>query len=333
MRSELWRQAEELFHAALEQSPEERRAFLDSACGQDTELRRHVELLVSAEENAGSFLDKSGAPDLTATIDAAGSLVGRQFGHYRIVSPLGEGGMGEVYRAHDTKLSRDVAIKTLPYEFARDRERVARFRREARTLASLNHPHIAAIYGLEEFDRTDFLVLELVEGKHPSGPLPVAEVLRIGAQVADALAAAHARGIIHRDLKPANVMVTPEGRVKVLDFGLAKAMYGEEEPALALSGTVTAIDTVAGHLIGTPAYMSPEQARGERVDQRTDIWSFGCLLYELLTGERVFRANTTQETMAAVLEREPDWQRLPASTPARFANYCAAAFRRTRTSD
>src|SRR5215475_758036 len=191
MRPELWRQAEELFHAALKRSAEERRAFLDSACGQDTELRRHVELLVSAEENAGSFLDKSGVADL-ATIGAARSLVGQQFGHYRIVSPLGVGGMGEVYRAHDTKLSRDVAIKTLPHEFARDRERVTRFRREARTLASLNHPHIAAIFGLEEFDRTDFLVLELVEGKHPSGPLPVAEVLRISAQIADALATAHA---------------------------------------------------------------------------------------------------------------------------------------------
>src|SRR5262245_49856717 len=315
MKPELWRQAEELFHAALERPAEDRRAFLHSACGQDAQLRRHVELLVSAEEKAGSFLEETGVADQTAIRAVGSSLVGRQLGHYRIVSPLGVGGMGEVYRAHDTKLSRDVAIKTLPDEFARDRERVARFRREARTLASLNHPHIAAIYGLEEFDKTDFLVLELVDGKHPSGPLPVAEVLRIGIQIADALDAAHARGIIHRDLKPANVVVTREGRVKVLDFGLAKAIYGEEERAPALSGTVTAIDTVAGHLIGTPAYMSPEQARGESVDQRTDIWSFGCLLYELLTGERVFRANTTQETIAAVLEREPDWQRLPASTP------------------
>ena len=285
---------------------------------EDTELRRHVELLVSAEENAGSFLDKAGVADLTATIRAAGSLVGQQFGHYRIVSPLGVGGMGEVYRAHDTKLSRDVAIKTLPYEFARDRERVARFRREARTLASLNHPHIAAIYGLEEFDRTDFLVLELVEGKHPSGPLPVAEVLRIGAQIADALAAAHARGIIHRDLKPANVMVTPEGRVKVLDFGLAKAIYGGEEREPAPSGTVTVVESVAGHVIGTPAYMSPEQARGERVDQRTDIWSFGCLLYELLTGERALSSRAhCRKPITAVLEREPDWQLLPAKTPAK----------------
>ncbi len=317
MRPELWRRAEELFHAVLELSPEARGAFLDDACGQDTELRRQVELLVSGEEKASSFLDKAALPDVTVTIRAAGSLVGRHFGHYRVLSPLGSGGMGEVYRAHDTKLSRDVALKTLPYEFARERERVSRFHREARTLASLNHAHIAAIYGLEEFEGTDFLVLELVEGKHPSGPLPVAEVLRIGEQIADALAAAHARGIVHRDLKPANVMVTPEGRVKVLDFGLAKAAVGQEEQRPVQLGTVTVFESVAGHVIGTPAYMSPEQARGDTMDQRTDVWSFGCLLYELLTGERVFRGSTLQETIASVLEREPDWQRLPANTPAK----------------
>jgi serine/threonine protein kinase len=317
MRAELWRRAEEVFHAALEQPPEARRAFLDGACGQDSELRRQVDLLVSAEENAGSFLNKAGVADVTDTSGATGSLAGRQLGHYRIVSPLGVGGMGEVYRAHDTKLSRDVALKMLPHQLARDRERVSRFRREARTLASLNHPRIAAIYGLEEFDGTDFLVLELVEGKHPSGPLPIAEVLRIGAQIADALAAAHARGIIHRDLKPANVMVTSEGQVKVLDFGLAKAVYGREEEGPMQLETGTVDESFPGHVIGTPAYMSPEQARRERVDQRTDIWSFGCLLYELLTGERIFRAGTLQETIAAVLERDPDWQRLPAKTPAK----------------
>jgi len=314
MKLELWRRAEELFHAALEQPTHARRAFLDSACGQDTELRRQVNLLVSAEENAGSFLEEAGVADPTATTRAAGSLVGRRFGHYHVMSALGAGGMGEVYQAYDTKLGRDVALKTLPQEFARDHERVARFRREARTLASLNHPHIAAIYGLEEFDGTDFLVLELVEGKHPAGPLPISEVLRIGKQIADALAAAHARGIIHRDLKPANVMVTPEGQVKVLDFGLAKAIYGREEKGPVLLGSMTVVESVPGHVVGTPAYMSPEQARGDEVDQRTDIWSFGCLLYELLTGERVFRRTTLQETITAVLEREPDWQRLPVKT-------------------
>ena len=318
MKPERWRRAEELFHAALEHSPETRRAFLDSACGQDTELRRQVDLLVSAEENAGSFLHEAGGSNPTATMHAAGSLVGRQFGHYRILSPLGVGGMGEVYRAHDTTLSRDVALKTLPHEFARDDERVSRFRREARTLASLNHPHIAAIYGLEEFDGTDFLVLELVEGKHPSGPLPIAEVLRIGEQITEALAAAHARGIIHRDLKAANIKITPEGQVKVLDFGLAKAVDGLADHRPAAAGTMNGLESVAGHIVGTPAYMSPEQARGEQVDQRTDVWSFGCLLYELFTGKRIFRGDTAADTIAAVLEREPDWQLLPAKTPSKI---------------
>src|SRR4029453_8767581 len=229
MTPERWQRARLVLNEALEREPDERGRFLAEACSGDESLRQEVEALVMAHEQAGSFLDKAGVADLTATTGAAGSLVGLQFGHYRIVSPLGVGGMGEVYRAHDTKLSRDVALKALPEQFARDQQRLSRFRLEARTLASLNHPHIAAIYGLEEFDGTDFLVLELVEGKHPSGPLPIAEVLRIGQQIADALAAAPARGIIHRDLKPANVMVTSEGQVKVLDFGIAKAIYGGEE--------------------------------------------------------------------------------------------------------
>jgi len=317
MRPEAWHRAEELFHAALEQSPATRRAFLDSACGDDSELRRQVDRLLSAEEDAGSFLDRTGVADPIVAIGAAGSLAGQQFGHYRIETLLGVGGMGEVYRAHDLRLGRDVAIKTLPYQFARERERVSRLRREARTLASLNHPHIAAIYGLEEFDGIDFLVLELVEGRHPAGPLPIAEALRIGAQIAEALATAHARGIVHRDLKPANVMMTPEGQVKVLDFGLAKAVYGQEDDGTIQPENVNAAESLTGHVIGTPAYMSPEQARGERVDPRTDVWSFGCLLYELLTGARIFRADTVQETVSAVLEREPDWHRLPAKTPAK----------------
>ncbi|MBZ5536860.1 MAG: protein kinase [Acidobacteriia bacterium] len=317
MKQELWRRAEDLFHAALERSPEARRAFLDEACGEDTELRRQVEMLVSKDEHAGSFLEKPVLSDVTDTVGARGSLVGRQYGSYRILSLLGAGGMGEVYRGHDSKLGRDVAIKTLPAEFARDPERLARFRREAHTLASLNHPNIAAIYGLEESEEVDYLVLELVEGDTPHGPLPLATALDRARQVAEALEAAHEHGIIHRDLKPANVKVTPEGRVKVLDFGLAKAIWGIEAQPYHLSQTAIATGTgsVAGHIVGTPGYMSPEQARGLEVDQRTDIWAFGCLLYELLAGKRAFESETVTDTIAAVLEHEPDWQALPAETP------------------
>ena len=244
MNQERWRRVEELFHAALERAPEARQAFLDGACSGDTDLRRQVELLLAKEEEAGSFLEIPAMEDMTVTLAAAGSLLGRQFGPYRIVSPLGAGGMGEVYRAHDSKLGRDVAIKTLPHEFARDPERLARFRREARTLASLNHPNIAAIYGLEESGEADCLVLELVEGETLRGPLPVETALDYARQVAEALEAAHDKGIIHRDLKPANVKVTPQGRVKVLDFGLAKAIWGpEENQDLSQLATVTGVET------------------------------------------------------------------------------------------
>jgi serine/threonine protein kinase len=228
--------------------------------------------------------------------------------------------MGEVYRAHDSKLGRDVAIKTLPAEFARDPDRLARFRREARTLASLNHPNIAAIYGLEESGDVDCLVMELVEGETLRGPLPLDKALEYARQVAEALEAAHDKAIIHRDLKPNNVKVTPQGRVKVLDFGLAKAIWGaEENQDLSQLATVTSLESsLTGRVLGTPPYMSPEQARGKDVDKRTDIWAFGCLLYELLAGKRAFPGETLQDTIAAVLEREPDWQALPAKTPAKI---------------
>src|SRR5579864_3634350 len=319
MNPERWRKVEELFHAALERAPEVRPAYLDGACSADADLRRQVELLLSQAEQAGSFLEIPAVEDLTVTATTAGSLLDRQVGPYRIVSPLGVGGMGEVYRAHDSKLGRDVAIKTLPAEFAGDPERLARFRREARTLASLNHPNIAAIYGLEESGDVDCLVLELVEGDTLSGPLPLDKALEYARQVAEALEAAHEKGIVHRDLKPNNVKVTPQGRVKVLDFGLAKAIWGpEENQDLSQLATITNVETVAGHIVGTPPYMSPEQARGRDVDKRTDIWAFGCVLYELLTGKRAFQGETLQDTIAAVLEREPDWQALPSKTTAKI---------------
>jgi serine/threonine protein kinase len=320
-----------LFQAALERPADERDAFLAAATGDDAALRREVESLLAADISDADVLAQPIVASESLLADALTALptamhpepshsvlaAGLRVGPYEIVAPLGAGGMGEVYRARDARLGRDVAIKTLPDQFARDRERVSRLRREARTLASLNHPHVATIYGLEEFDGTDLLVLELVDGEHPAGPLPIPEALRIGAQIAQALAAAHSRGIVHRDLKPANVMITPEGQVKILDFGLAKAVYGHEDEGTTLPDRVTTTGSVAGHVIGTPAYMSPEQARGEQIDPRTDVWSFGCLLYELLTGERAFRGNTVLETVAAVLEREPDWRLLPAKTPAK----------------
>lgn len=318
MDPQLWRRAEALFHAVLERTPGERRAFLDSACGDDPELRRLVETLASKDQRAGGFLADSAPAEAIETRRSVGSLEGRLLGHYRIVSFLGVGGMGEVYRAHDGKLGRDVAIKTLPPEFARDPARLARFRREARALASLNHPNIAVIYGLEEFAGADYLVLELVEGETVHGPLHLTTALDVAAQVAEALEAAHQKGIVHRDLKPANLKLTPQGRVKVLDFGLAKAVgKAEAKPDAAPDAALTCESTALGRVLGTPAYMSPEQARGGEVDQRTDIWAFGCLLFELLTGKRAFGGETATDTVASLLEREPDWQALPGDTPAK----------------
>ena len=244
-------------------------------------------------------------------------MIGRHIGVYRIESLMGAGGMGEVYRARDTKLGRDVAIKVLPAEFTTDRDRLARFEREARMLATLNHPHIGAIYGLEE----NALVLELVEGETLADllaqkPFGVEKSLRIARQIADAIDAAHEKGIVHRDLKPANIKITPEGDVKVLDFGLAKAVSGDgSAPDLSQSPTITVGGTREGAIVGTAAYMSPEQARGRPVDKRTDIWAFGCVLFEMLSGKRAFSGDTISDTIAAILEREPDWSLLPPAVP------------------
>ncbi|MGH9814130.1 MAG: protein kinase domain-containing protein, partial [Candidatus Acidiferrales bacterium] len=249
-------------------------------------------------------------------------MIGRTLGQYRVVQKLGAGGMGEVYRAADTRLGRDVALKFLPEVFARDPDRLARFEREAKLLASLNHPNIAAIYGLEEADGVRFLVLELVEGETlaerlASGSLPVEEAVAVCRQIAEGLESAHSKGIIHRDLKPANIKITPEGKVKVLDFGLAKAFEGEAAARdLSQSPTMSDIATRSGVVLGTAAYMSPEQARGKTVDTRTDIWAFGCVLYESLSGLPVFHADTVSDTVAGILRGEPDWQFLPAETPA-----------------
>ncbi len=250
--------------------------------------------------------------------------VGTKFGVYEIEALLGTGGMGEVYRARDSKLDRDVALKVLPREFLSDTERLARLTREAQVLASLNHPRIASIYGLEESNGTRALVMELVPGltlaeRIAAGPIPLDETLPVARQIAEAMEYAHERGVIHRDLKPANVKLTSDGAVKVLDFGLAKAMESEKsESETANSPTLTIASTRAGVLIGTAAYMSPEQARGKRTDRRSDIWAFGCLLFEMLTGKAAFCGETVSDTLAEVIKEEPDWILLPAETPLRL---------------
>jgi serine/threonine protein kinase len=246
-------------------------------------------------------------------------MIGKTLGHYQLTSQLGKGGMGEVYQARDQKLGRDVAIKVLPEEFAKDADRVARFQREAKVLASLNHPNIAAIHGLEESDETKFLVLELVEGETLAerlkrGPIPVEESLKLALQIAEALETAHEKGIIHRDLKPSNIKVTPEGKVKVLDFGLAKAYAGDkEEVNLSNSPTLSDAATQQGVILGTAAYMSPEQARGKAVDKRADIWAFGCVLYEMLTGRAAFRGEDVSEILASVIKGDVKLDLLPAN--------------------
>ena len=263
----------------------------------------------------------------TMSLDA-----GTRLGPYEVVAPLGAGGMGEVYRARDTKLGREVAVKVLPEALASEPNRIARFEREAKMLASLNHPHIAALYGMEESGGRHFLVMELVEGQTLAerlerGGLPVEEALTIAQQVAEALEAAHEKGIIHRDLKPANVKITPDEKVKVLDFGLAKAMDAESAaPNLSQSPTLSVMATHAGLILGTAAYMSPEQAKGFAADRRSDVFSFGCVLSEMLTGRQAFQGETAQDILASVLVREPDLALLQPNFNPRIAELLRRCF-------
>jgi serine/threonine-protein kinase len=314
-RNPRWERIEELYHAALARDASERAAFLQAACVEDDAVRREVESLLAE----GSGIPFLGMPALElAGRDLAASAsarVGRRIGGYEIRAFIGAGGMGEVYRARDTKLHRDVALKILPGAVTHDPERIARFAREAHLLAVLNHPHLAAIYGLEESDGVLALVLELVEGETLAdriarGPIAVTEAIVIARQIVEGLEAAHERGIIHRDLKPSNIKLRPDGAVKILDFGLAKAIapgaVGDRETSPHVSPV-----TGAGSVIGTPAYMSPEQAQGQPVDTRADIWAFGCVFYEMLTGRRTFDRPTATDTFAAVMAAEPDWGALP----------------------
>lgn len=353
---ERWKEIERIFNAAVELGPSEQAAFLKSACKGDELLRREVELLLAKAGQAGSFLETPALEVAARGLAKEEELMnppmaelelGTVIAHYRVTGKLGAGGMGQVYRARDSKLQRDVALKILPQAMARDPQRMARFEREAQVLASFNHPNIGAIYGLEESNGIRALAMELVEGEtlaewidgsvapgfspasgglkastaqaRRQGPIPIDEALPIAKQVCEALEYAHERGIIHRDLKPANIKVTPEGSVKILDFGLAKVLSPNGPPeALGLSSspTANAAATELGMILGTAAYMSPEQAKGQPVDQRCDVWAFGCVLYEMLTGTRAFGRSTFTETLAAVINDEADMGRIPPSMPA-----------------
>jgi hypothetical protein len=319
MTPERWLEVERLFHEASERPAHERAAFLHDSSAGDDALRHEVESLLEESSRADAFLEGPAVgPAALLDTQRRSTLIGRRLSEYEVQEWIGAGGMGEVYRARDVKLGRDVAIKMLPAFLAGDRDRSERFKREAKILATLNHPHIGAIYALEESDGVLGLVLELVDGptladRLTAGPLPIPEALAMGRQTADALDAAHAKGIIHRDLKPANIKLSSNGVVKVLDFGLAKAAV--EPIDSSATGRPTVDLTRDGVVLGTASYMSPEQARGLAVDTRTDIWAFGCVLYEALTGRRAFHGNTFADCFAAILEREPDWSALPSSTP------------------
>jgi serine/threonine protein kinase/Tol biopolymer transport system component len=330
MNPDRWRQVADVYESALEREPAARGAFLAEACREDSDLRREVESLL-AQEHTPLVVDHGMVAVAAAVLEGISRLEpGTVLGPYRVEAFIAAGGMGEVYRARDTKLNRDVALKVLPESLTRDPDRLVRFTREANLLASLNHPNIAAIYGFEDGGDVHALVLELVQGptladRIARGPLALPEALSIARQISDALAAAHEHGVIHRDLKPANIKVRDDGTVKVLDFGLAKpvqdarstktgsepTMGARESPAV-----ISPVVTATGVILGTAAYMSPEQAKGRPADKRSDVWAFGCVFYEMLTGTRAFDVDDVSETFAAVLKGRPDWTALPAETPA-----------------
>ena len=322
MTADRWREVTRIYAAVANQPIENRRAALEAACGDDETLRREVASLLA--ESGAVVIDSPAAAIAGSLLTETRVAPGTMIGVYRVESLLGVGGMGEVYRARDTKLQRDVAIKVLPAVLAGDPDRLARFKREAHVLASLNHPNIATVHGFEDSNGVHAIAMELVEGptladRIARGPMPFDEALPIARQIAEALEAAHEQGIVHRDLKPANIKVRDDGTVKVLDFGLAKIAEDVRPAGTSRAGgghtqsptITTPAMTAAGIILGTAAYMSPEQAKGKPADKRSDIWAFGCVLYEMLTGKRAFEGEHVSDVLAAVLRGDPDWAALP----------------------
>jgi len=349
-----WEKVIALYHAASEHEPAQRSTFLVNACEGDNVLRSEVESLLRQDVSEGDMLERIAGENRNwspaAKLDSRPMTLsaGTRLAHYEILGLLGAGGMGEVYRARDLKLKREVAIKILPEELSRDADRVSRFQREAEVLASLNHANIAIIHDVLEANETRFLVLELVEGETlgeriQRGPIPVDEALEIGRHICEALEAAHERGIIHRDLKPANVKITPDGKVKVLDFGLSKAVTQSASPtgrshqgvetdpvAATVSNSPTLMSGSDAVILGTVPYMSPEQARGQPVDQRTDVFSFGCVLYEMLTAQQAFQGEDISEILGAVTKKNPDLSLLPADLNVRLYELLRRCFAKNR---
>src|SRR6184192_3570293 len=304
---------EQIFRAALDQEPDQISAFLDKACEGDEVLRRKVEALLASRQRVGSFIETSAVGIATRIIESgqADLLVDRTIGHYKISKRIGSGGMGEVYLATDVTAGRQAALKLLPMRFTGDAERLKRFQQEARAVVALNHPNILTVYEIGEDHSTHYIASELIEGETlrqrlARGRMQVGEALDVAVQVASALAAAHEAGIVHRDINPGNIMLRRDGYVKVLDFGIAKLAESAFAEATADgTGSMTLADTNLGSILGTARYMSPEQAYGEHVDQSTDIWSLGVVLYEMVTGHVPFTGDTPQDVMSSILEKEP----------------------------
>src|SRR5438093_7569898 len=312
MKAERWKQVNDLFQSAVERAPGERAAFLHEACYGDEGLRREVDSLLTSYERAENFIELPAyevAPELV-TNDKAGALVGKVIGHYRIESLIGVGGMGEVYLARDERLGRKAALKLLPENLTTDEAQLSRFKNEARSASALNHPNILTVYEIGTEGDRQFIATESIEGitlraSIARGRINPHAALEIAVQVASALAAAHEAGVMHRDIKPENIMLRPDGDAKVLDFGIAKLTEQRLESDLGGPGTTALLQTRPGLVLGTAHYMSPEQARGQKVDARSDIWSLGVVLYETVAGSQPFRGETPSDCVAAILTAEP----------------------------